>query len=153
MSAIPGVSSSNPASGITGSRSSNGTTGNDLREVDLDEFLGMLITEMQNQDPLNPMDNSQLLTQISQIRQIGSTNQLTDTLTTLAIGQELTMASSLIGRNVKALDDNAKDIEGSVDRVSVKTDAENPNNRQVKVHIGDSIVDIKNIREIVPSAS
>ncbi len=152
MSAIPGVSS-NPLSGLNGSRSSTGTTGNDLREVDLDEFLGMLITEMQNQDPLNPMDNSQLLTQISQIRQIGSTNQLTDTLTTLAIGQELTMASSLIGRNVKALDDSSKDIEGSVDRVSVKTDSADPNNRQVKVHIGGSTVDIKNIREIVPSSS
>ena len=153
MSAIPGVTSSNPVSGLNGSRSSTGTTGNDLREVDLDEFLGMLITEMQNQDPLNPMDNSQLLTQISQIRQIGSTNQLTDTLTTLAIGQELTMASSLIGRKVKALDDSSKDIEGAVDRVSVKTDSADPNNRQVKVHIGDSTVDIKNIREIVPSSS
>lgn len=152
MSRIPGVGSSNPASGVTGSQSS-GTTGNDLREVDLDQFLGMLITEMQNQDPLNPMDNSQLLTQISQIRQIGSTNQLTDTLTTLAIGQELTMASSLIGRDVKALDDKAKDVNGKVDRVSVQTDSKNPNNRQVKVHIGDSIVDIKNIREIVPSSS
>ncbi len=48
---------------------------------------------MQNQDPMNPMDNSQMLQQISQIREIGSTNQLTETLTSFATGQGLTMAS------------------------------------------------------------
>lgn len=152
MSAIPGVGVSNPSAGLSGS-SGSGLTGNDLREVDLDQFLGMLITEMQNQDPLNPMDNSQLLTQISQIRQIGSTNQLTDTLTTLASGQELTMASSLIGRNVHALDDSGKDVSGVVNRVSVATDPENPKIRTVKVHIGAASVDINNIREIDQAAS
>ena len=143
MTSIPGINSS------SSNASSGGLTGNDLSDVDLDEFLGLLITELQNQDPLNPMDNAQMLTQISQIREIGSTNQLTETLSTLAIGQELTMASNLIGKTVTALDTNAKDVEGVVERVSVQTDAEDPNIRKVSVHIGSSIVDITNIREIV----
>lgn len=142
MTSIPGVNTSS----IT---NSSEVSGNDLSNVDMDEFLGLLITELQNQDPLNPMDNAQMLTQISQIREIGSTNQLTDTLTTLAIGQELSMASGMIGKKVSALDNNASDVEGVVDRVSVQTDAEDPNIRKVSVHIGDSVVDIKNIREIV----
>jgi flagellar basal-body rod modification protein FlgD len=144
MSSIPGVGSSSPtASG------GSGLTGNSLNDVDLDEFLGLLITELQNQDPLNPMDNAQMLEQIGQIREIGSTNQLTETLTTLALGQELSMASTMIGKQVSALDNNAKDVEGVVDRVSVQTDQEDPSIRKVSVHIGDSVVDIKNIREIV----
>lgn len=141
MTAIPGASS-------TSNNSSSTVRGNGLDDVDLDQFLGLLITELQNQDPLNPMDNAAMLEQIGQIRQIGSTNKLTDTLTSLAIGQELSMASTLIGKEVSGLDSNAKTIEGVVDRISVKTDAKDPNNRQVQVHIGDSIVDIKNIREI-----
>lgn len=149
MTSIPGASPSPPAN----SSNAGKTTGNDLRSVDLDDFLGLLITEMQNQDPLSPMDNSQLLTQISQIREIGSTNQLTETLSTFAIGQGLSMASSLIGRSVSALDDKAKEVNGVVDRVSVETDAKDSSNRTVKVHIGTSTVDINNIREIKQQTS
>lgn len=142
MTSIPGVgASSNSAVG----RSQSGA----LADVDIDQFLGLMITEMQNQDPLNPMDNAQMLTQLSQIREIASTTKLTDTLSTLAVGQELSMASSMIGKVVNALDNNAQDVEGTVDRVSVQTDPEDPSIRKVSVHIGSSVVDIKNIREIV----
>ncbi|MCA9130051.1 MAG: hypothetical protein KDB22_23345 [Planctomycetales bacterium] len=143
MTSIPGIG------GTTAASSNGGPTGNDLSSVDLDQFLGLLITELQNQDPLNPMDNAQMLTQISQIREIGSNNQLSETLTTFAIGQELSMASSMIGKQISALDNNAQEVEGIVDRVSVQTDSEDSNSRIVSVHIGDSVVDIKNIREIV----
>jgi len=147
MTSIPGVSNSNS------STSSSSVKGNGLEDVDLDQFLGLLITELQNQDPMNPMDNAQMMEQISQIRQIGSTNKLTDTLTSLAIGQELSMASGLIGKEVSALDNNSKDVKGIVDRVAVQTDPKDGNNRKVQVHIGDSIVDMKNIREIVDNGS
>ena len=147
MTSIPGVNSSNS------SNKSSTSSGNGLQDVDLDQFLGLLITELQNQDPLNPMDNAQMMEQIGQIRQIGSTTKLTDTLTSLATGQELSMASSLIGKKISALDNNAKDITGVVDSVAVQTDAKDENKRTVQVHIGDSIVDIKNIREIVDIGS
>ena len=146
MTQIPGVG---VGGGASSSSSSSGITGNDLSDVDLDQFLGLLITELQNQDPLNPMDNAQMLTQISQIREIGSTNQLTETLGNFAIGQELAMASSMIGKKITALDNAAKDVEGVVERVSVQTDSENPDIRKVSVHVGGSTVDIKNIREII----
>ena len=146
MTQIPGVGS---GSSSNSSSSSNGVKGNDLSDVDLDQFLGLLITELQNQDPLNPMDNAQMLTQISQIREIGSTNQLTETLGNFAIGQELAMASSMIGKKISALDGDAKEVEGVVERVSVQTDKENADIRKVSVHVGSSTVDIKNIREIL----
>lgn len=142
MTSIPGV-------GTSTKTNNGGVSGNALGDVDIDQFLGLLITEMQNQDPLNPMDNAQMLTQLSQIREIGSTNKLTQTLSNLAIGQELSMASSMIGKTVKALDGNAKDIEGKVTSVSVQTDSEDPNIRKVSVHVGAATVDIKNIREII----
>ncbi len=149
MTTIPGAQNSNSSSGSTGK-----TTGtNGIADVDLNQFLGLLITELQNQDPMNPMDNAAMLNQISQIRQIGSTTKLTDTLSSLAIGQELSMASGLIGKEISALDTNSKDVTGIVDRVAVQTDAKDKNNRTVQVHIGDSIVDIKNIREIVQTGS
>ena len=143
MTSIPGVGSSSATSTDTK------TKGNAIGDVDMDQFLGLLLTELQNQDPMEPMDNAQMLNQIGQIRQIGSTNLLTSTLTNLATGQELSMASSMIGKTVKALDSNAREVEGTVDRVSVQTDSEDSSKRTVSVHIGDSVVDINNIREIV----
>ncbi|MCA9159699.1 MAG: hypothetical protein KDA51_13690 [Planctomycetales bacterium] len=142
MTSIPGV-------GGSSSSLATKSSGNGMGDVDTDQFLGLLLTEMQNQDPMQPMDNSQMLTQMSQIRSIGSNDRLTSTLSNLAAGQELSMASSMIGKTVKALDSNAKDVEGKVDRVSVQTDAKDSSKRTVSVHIGDSVVDISNIREIV----
>ncbi len=150
MSSVTGTNNNSS----TGSSTNAGkTTGNDLRDVDLNQFLTLLVTEMQNQDPLNPMDNAQMLTQISQIREIGSTNQLTETLSAFATGQQLTMASGLIGKTITALDDNAKSVTGTVDKVTVETDDKDKSKRTVKVHIGASTVDMNNIREIDQAAS
>ncbi|MCG8648915.1 MAG: flagellar biosynthesis protein FlgD [Pirellulales bacterium] len=116
-------------------------------EVDIDSFLTLLISELQNQDPLNPVDNSEMLQQIGQIREIGATDQLTQTLSNLSASQELVTASGLIGRQINGLADNGTAIEGVVDRITVETSEEN-NSRSVKVHVGEQTIDIRNIREI-----
>lgn len=138
--------------GSTGSSTSTGkTTGGDLRDVDMNQFMDLLIAQLQNQDPMNPMDNAEMLQQIGQIREIGATNKLTDTLDSVLMGQNLSTASSLIGRQVKALTDEAKDITGKVDRVSVETSGKDNATRTLRIHIGNDKIDIKNIREIIPN--
>ena len=57
-----------------------GSDARDLRDLDLNEFLQLMITELQNQDPLDPMDNSEILQQITQIREISATDSLQETL-------------------------------------------------------------------------
>ena len=114
-----------------------------LRGVDLSSFMKMMITELQNQDPLNPMDNSQILSQISQIQQIQSSASLTSTLGSVSRGQSLSSASALIGRNIKALDSDGNDVTGKVDKVTI-TD-----NTPTLV-VGTSEVSLDNIREVLP---
>ncbi|MFG0262016.1 MAG: flagellar hook assembly protein FlgD [Novipirellula sp. JB048] len=127
----------------------SGQTGDhgSFSSVDTDSFMKLLISELQNQDPLNPTDNAQMIQQISQIREIGATDQLTKTLTNLSHSQELVTASGLIGRSVEGMADDASKISGVVDRITVETSAEN-NSRSVKVHVGEKTMEIKNIREI-----
>ena len=124
-----------------------GRSGDGYNELDIDSFLKLLISELQNQDPLDPMDNSEMVQQIGQIREIGATDQLTQTLSGLASSQELVTASSLIGKSVTGLADDASAVDGIVDRITVETDPEN-DSRTVKVHVGGKTMDIKNIREI-----
>ena len=122
---------------------------NDLRQVDMDQFLQLLIAEMQHQDPLSPMDNSQILEQIGQIREISATNQLSDTLASVLTGQQMSTASSLIGKSVSALSDSGTNISGVVDRVSIEPDENDESARVLRVHIGSARIRMENIREIV----
>ena len=124
-----------------------GGSGEGYNNLDVDQFLKLLISELQNQDPLDPMDNSEMVQQIGQIREIGATDQLTQTLTKLSSSQELVTASSLIGQSVQGLADDATAVDGVVDRITVETSEENES-RTVKVHVGGKTMDIKNIREI-----
>jgi flagellar basal-body rod modification protein FlgD len=132
-----------------GGGNTSAVTGNDLRSVDMDQFLNLMITELQNQDPLDPLDNAQFLQQLGQIRSIGSTNQLVETLQGVSLGQNLAMASSLIGNRISALDDAAVAVDGVVDRVSIEVDPTDQKNRTVKLHVGQQSVDINNVREIL----
>ncbi len=145
MSQISQASTANftsqEASGQTGGATDSFT------DIDIDEFLALMIAELQNQDPLDPMDNSEMVQQIGQIREIGATDQLTGTLSNLASSQELVTASSLIGEQVTGLAEDGSPVDGIIDRITVETDPEK-NERSVKVHVGGKTMSIKNIREI-----
>src|SRR5262245_63026396 len=91
----------------------------DLKDLDINQFLQLMVTELTNQDPLNPMDNTQLVQQIGEIRQISATTQLSETLLAVSAGQSLTTASSLIGKHITALDENSQNVSGVVDKLTV----------------------------------
>lgn len=139
---------SNPFA-TTDSSNPNTVNAGGLNDIDVTQFLNLMLTELQNQDPLNPTDNAALLDQIGQLRSITANDRLVSTLTSFSTTQELTTASGLIGKTVKGLDQQAKEVNGEVSSVSVKIDEKDRNKRQVQVHVGTQIVDIKNIREIV----
>lgn len=90
------------------------------RQVTVDDFLKLLITELQNQDPLNPADNQDILQQVSQIRSIQSTTQLTQTLEAVLLGQNLASASSMIDKLVYGLTDEGQEVSGRVEGVVVE---------------------------------
>lgn len=90
-----------------------------LNDLDLDSFLNLMIAELQNQDPLNPLENDQLLAQISQIREVGATDRLTQTLDSVLLGQNIASATNLIGAEVQALTDDGERVSGSVRRVTI----------------------------------
>jgi flagellar basal-body rod modification protein FlgD len=121
-----------------------------LEDLDIDEFLKLMLAELTNQDPLNPMDNAQLIEQIGQLRSLSATNKLSDTLDAVLTGQSLTTASGMIGKHVTALTDQNENVEGVVDRVSIEVDPDDTSKRTFLVHIGDERIDLKNVREIQP---
>lgn len=99
MSIAVGVNEKQATTTLQSSSSSSDTSAADLQS----NFLTLLVTQLQNQDPTNPMDNSQLTSQLAQINTLSGIEKLNTTLGSISgqitSGQSL-QASTLIGHGV-----------------------------------------------------
>jgi len=84
------------------------------------DFINLMVTQLQQQDPTKPADNSQLLAQMSQIGQLQSANTLTDSLKGMVLQNQIGSAGNLIGKNIQGLDDQNKAVGGMVNSVNVQ---------------------------------
>ena len=99
MTTTSSVNSTSSTSGINDALKSGSASAADLQN----NFLTMLVTQMNNQDPLNPMDNSQLTSQLAQISTVSSMQTMNSTLNQLLSQVSASRAmdsASLIGRTV-----------------------------------------------------
>ena len=142
--AVSGVGATSSSS--NGSSAAGHVTTDALQSLDVNDFLKLMISELQNQDPLNPMDNAQLLQQISQMREISATGDMTNTLQAGLLGQNVSSGSALIGKQVTALPDAGDSVTGTVDKVNIA-------GGDVTLQIGANSVKLSNVSEILPSTS
>ena len=147
-----GSSTSTPistSSSSAASSASSASTLNGLQSLDANQFLKIIVAELQNQDPTQPMDNTQLAQQMGQIQSLTATTKLSSAVDTLQSGQSLTAASSLIGKKVQALTDAGDTVSGTVDKVTVDTSG-GTSGKSFRLHIGDQNVSLNNVREVTP---
>lgn len=96
---IPSLTGSNATTQALGGLSATSNLMSDTQ----DRFLTLLVTQLKNQDPLNPMENAELTSQIAQLSTVNGITQLNQTL--LALSGQIDVstamqASALIGRDV-----------------------------------------------------
>ncbi|MBC7202621.1 MAG: flagellar hook assembly protein FlgD [Pusillimonas sp.] len=68
-----------------------------------DQFMTLLITQLRNQDPLNPMENAEFTSQLAQLETVNGIAQLNNTLQALSGQMDMTQsmqAATLIGKEV-----------------------------------------------------
>ncbi|MDZ4658926.1 MAG: flagellar hook capping FlgD N-terminal domain-containing protein [Bythopirellula sp.] len=104
---------------LTNSLTGNKSVGNAINDLDVDDFLKLMIAELQNQDPLNPMENDQMLAQIGQMREIAASESLTQTLDSVLLGQNISSSTNLIGAEIDAISDDNQRVTGKVAKVSI----------------------------------
>lgn len=92
--------------------------GDAFSSLSSEEFTKIILTELQNQDPLEPNDTGALLEQLSSIRSIQSDLELQNRLEAMVAQNELAGASGLIGKRVSGLTDSSKRVEDEVVSVS-----------------------------------
>lgn len=98
-----------PAAGTTGSSSALQTP-----TVDYNQFLTLLIAEIQNQDPTQPMDPTQSVTQLATISGVQQAMQTNATLSSLLTNSSLSQAEHLIGQKITSADGTTSGTVASV---------------------------------------
>lgn len=125
------IQDTNSAASVAATSVASGAARQGIDETQ-DRFLKLLVTQMQNQNPLNPLDNSEVTTQLAQINTVTGISKLNETLKLLVSDFDAANsleAAGMIGRNVLvpgtaiSLENNAAaagiDLPQAVDAVTI----------------------------------
>lgn len=115
----------NSASATSSSKNSSKASASSKSGLDKEAFLQLLVTQMQYQDPLEPMDNTEYISQLATFSQLEATQNLSDT-----VGRD--MANGLVGKQVFL---NVTDKMGNVSTICGKVD-------YVKYEKGEAFVSV-----------
>ena len=118
-----------------------------------DEFLQLLVAQLRNQDPLEPVKQEDFLAQLAQFSTLEGIEKLNDNFETQLETQQDSMwmdqmaqATSLIGQNVTFLNENHARVSGVVDSVQISADG-------FGVVVGDDTVSVSDIVQIGETAA
>lgn len=135
---LEAVSNTPPPSQTQATEASASDTAKQAADENFDLFLSLLTTQLQNQDPLDPMDTSEMtnqLVQFSSVEQSIATNSNLEELISLTSSQSSDNAVQYIGKQVEALS-TAREFKQGVTsdwRYSVAEDSP-----EIKISIVDS---------------
>jgi flagellar basal-body rod modification protein FlgD len=103
------------------------------------DFLKLLTTQMSNQDPMNPVSDTDQIAQLAQFSTLQSMN-------TLVTNSQLESASNLIGKNVTATSTDGTTVNGTVDSVQM-------NSGTVYVTVGGQQYAYSTISQVKPAVA
>ncbi len=120
------------------------TTTKDQTAIDNDDFMTLLFTQLKNQDPMKPMDSSEMMGQIATLNSLNALLAVKESITALNESQTLSYASSLIGKTINAVPDTSDTstiVTGVVTSMTTY-------NGETLVQIGDTDVELSTIVSI-----
>ncbi|MFO7937369.1 MAG: flagellar hook capping FlgD N-terminal domain-containing protein [Kiritimatiellia bacterium] len=89
--------------------------------LDQDAYLKLMITQLQHQDPMDPLKNKEFITQMAQMSQVESVNKMANLMEGITTYNQLSSAVSMIGRTVDyGVETDEQLHTGVVDLVSRK---------------------------------
>lgn len=104
MTTTTAATDANPASSVYAALNATATKkgASSVTETE-DRFLKLLVTQLKNQDPLNPMDNAQMTSQMAQISTVSGIERLNTTLQTMMTNSsqsQVLQAATMVGKGV-----------------------------------------------------
>ena len=127
--AVTGV---NYSSGATSTTDSSKTKTNN--ELGKDDFLQLLVTQLQHQDPLAPMEDKEFIAQMAQFTSLEQMKNMNNAV-------QITQATSYIGKQVTWADSQGTEQTGIVTAIRIV-------NSEPKVMIGAEAIELKKIMSV-----
>ena len=126
--AVTGVnySAATTTSGTTKSKTNN--------ELGKDDFLQLLVTQLQHQDPLAPMEDKDFIAQMAQFTSLEQMKNMNNAV-------QITQATSYIGKQVTWADSQGTEQTGIVTAIRIV-------NSEPKVMIGEESIELKKIMSV-----
>jgi flagellar basal-body rod modification protein FlgD len=93
------------------------TTTDKTKSLGKQDFLKLLMAQLQNQDPMKPMDDTQMMAQMAQFSALEAAQQLNATMQSSNNMQTVFQAGALIGKYIKAVQTDGTTTTGAVTSV------------------------------------
>jgi flagellar basal-body rod modification protein FlgD len=93
-----------------------------LGALDGEAFMQLMVAQLKYQNPFEPMDTSQMLQQTASLTTVETLQELAASQRVLMGLQQATMATSLIGQEVKAITLTGEEVSGTVEGVNFTAD-------------------------------
>ena len=113
MTTIPPTSSSNPPASTQATQATNGMMGKN-------DFLKLFVAQLQHQDPMNPMQDSDFMGQMASFSTLEQVTNMANANAAMAANLQLSQSVGLIGRTVTWTDADDVSHTGVVEKVSHK---------------------------------
>ncbi|MCD6460356.1 flagellar hook capping protein [bacterium] len=116
-------------------------------ELGKDDFLNLLVAQLANQDPLDPMDNQDFIAQMAQFSALEQQTNLNGNFEKFLSGNMISQYSSLVGKEVTAVNNTAEeDLKGLVTKLTFEEG-------KTYITVNNEKVPVENIKEIKLSNS
>ncbi|RFO95047.1 flagellar biosynthesis protein FlgD [Rhodoferax lacus] len=135
---VAAVTSSSSASSSTALSSASTSA-----QAQTDRFLKLLVAQLSNQDPMNPMDNAQMTSQIAQINTVSGIQQLNDTIKSMSAqytSMQVMQGAAMIGHQVVA-DGNTMSVNAGAGTAAVSLDTDATNVQVQVITPGGQVID------------
>jgi flagellar basal-body rod modification protein FlgD len=105
-----------------------------------DGFLTLLAAQIRNQNPLEPMKDTEFIAQMAQFSQLEQTTNLARDIRGLTMSQQLSQGAALLGREVSYESPAGELVAGVVERLSVSADG-----REMMLLVGGVPIDVRKV--------
>ena len=109
MTTIPATS------GTSNTQDTSSNSGSaDSATLNYDDFLQLMVAQLQNQDPLNPTDSTEYMSQIAQFSSVEQGINTNSKLDQLLVNSSISQASTMVGHTLVSADGSASGVIASV---------------------------------------
>lgn len=116
----------------------------DSMSMDKEDFLKLFLESLKNQDPMSPMENSDMMAQLSQLGQMEAVSNLSLTVNEMKnslLGSQIQQGASMLGKQVTAFNSEGAVVNGKIDELSI-------NQGMIEFLIGNKTIQMGQIAKV-----